>query len=330
MSKFFKALERAKQERLLKEGAAKPGARLEQVSLIRSTAPAEKRWSGEAASPAAPPVLEAEPEISHPARRVSARSRPDSAGAEWSRRPRITGINEHLVSLMAPTSFAAEQCRSLRYIVEHLRREAGLQLTAVTSPAVGDGKTTTAINLAASLAEVPGARVLLVDADLRQPMVAQQLGLSESDRVPGLMEAVLDEHVDLDSAIRKIPPLNFSVLPKGGSPGLPHEILEQPRLPRLLAQMRERFDYVVLDSPPMLAVSDCRLLARWVDGFLMVISAHKTSRKLLEEALNLMDPNKTVGIVFNRDDSPLTRYYGQYYQVESSGRKSGFASAGAL
>jgi Mrp family chromosome partitioning ATPase len=80
----------------------------------------------------------------------------------------------------------------------------------------------------------------------------------------------------------------------------------------------------------MLAVSDCRLLARWVDGFLMVISAHKTSRKLLEEALNLMDPNKTVGIVFNRDDSPLTRYYGQYYQVESSGRKSVFASAGAL
>src|SRR6266702_6741187 len=104
------------------------------------------------------------------------------------------GVEEHLVSLLAPASFAAEQYRALRHLVEQFHKSAELTVLAVTSPTVGDGKTTTAINLAGALAQAPDARVLLVDADLRGPAVATHLGLDEPAG-PGFVGAILDANL---------------------------------------------------------------------------------------------------------------------------------------
>jgi receptor protein-tyrosine kinase len=193
---------------------------------------------------------------------------------------------------------------------------------AVTSATVGDGKTTTAINLAATLAQSPGTRVLLVDTDLRRPLVAANLGLENSG--PGLVGALLDARQELGAVVRPTP-FHLDVLPAGRIPGNPYQVLESPRVGQLLEQARSVYDCVILDTPPVLVVPDCRLMSQWVDGFLVVVAAHRTPEKLLAETLSALDPDKTLGIVFNRDDRLISgsykRYYAAYHHARS-GRES--------
>jgi capsular exopolysaccharide synthesis family protein len=221
-------------------------------------------------------------------------------------------VDDHLVSLRAPDSFEAEHYRSLRYGLEELRTSAGLCVVGITSADVGDGKTTTAINLAGALSQASGRRVLLVDADLRRPAVGERLGLGE-DGGPGLVGAV-DAGLELPSVLRGAPPFNLAVLPAGDAAESPYEVLQSPRIGEILSEARRLYDFVILDLPPVLVVPDCRLASRWVDGFIVVVGAHKTSRRLLEETLDLLEPAKVVGLVFNGDKRPSSSsgYHGYY------------------
>jgi len=224
-----------------------------------------------------------------------------------------THIDRHLVALTSPGSFAAEQYQGLRLTIERLRRGRQLQVIAVTSPAAGEGKTLTAINLAGALARgAEDARVLLIDADLRRPAVARQLGIDASSK--GLTEVVADPQATLESVTHRLKPFNLSIIPAGTRNGAVHQILRSSRLDAVLAEARQRYDFVVLDTPPLLPVFDSALLANAVDGVLMVVAANQTPRKLLGEALNMLDPAKVLGIVFNRDSRPMFGYYDAYYK----------------
>jgi len=231
------------------------------------------------------------------------RPAPDHAPADA---PRT--FDPRLVSLSAPASFEAEQYRTLRARLESRQEGKVLQVIAVTSATVGDGKTTTAINLAGALAQSSEARVLLLDADLRRPSVESQLGWDG----PGLSDVILDPDRDLQGTIRHDPALNLSVLTAGRTPDAPYEALKSARLGSLLEEMRRSYDYIVVDTPPLLPVPDCRLIARWVDGFLMVVAADRTPRKLFEEGMSLLDPARVIGLVFNGARRPYSRYYGKY------------------
>ncbi len=231
-------------------------------------------------------------------------------------------VEEHLVALVSPHSFEADRYRALRHFLKQAHGSNGLIVVGVTSPVAGDGKTTTAINLAASLAQSPGVRVLLIDADLRRPRVAASLGLGASG--PGLSGALAHPETDLATAVRKLP-FGFSVLPSGPLPTNAYLTLESPRLGELLEQARHSYDYVVLDTPPVLLVPDYALISGGVDGFLIVVGAHRTPRKLLGETLSAIDPAKVLGIVVNGDDDARTGYYKRYggsYYREPSGRSA--------
>jgi len=223
---------------------------------------------------------------------------------------------EELVSFLSPASLEADQYRTLRQLVERLRRESAFQVLAVTSATPGDGKTITTLNLAGSLVQSPNTRVLVIDADLHRPAVAGYLGLGDA-RTHGLAETILHDDYSLGRAVRHLEPLNLSVLLSGDGHMAPYELLASPRLEGLLAEARRRYDYVLIDTPPVVPLADCRLLGRWVDGFIVVVAAHKTPRKLLVEALKLLDPEKVVGVVFNGDDRPLSPYYGYYGYSDS-------------
>ncbi|PYM68298.1 MAG: hypothetical protein DME11_00900 [Candidatus Rokuibacteriota bacterium] len=288
MSTFFEALERAEQERAVRFQAA-PGA---------STSAPD------------PPVPESAPD-------PGLRSLPELP------RGAANGLEEHLVSLLAPTSFEAEQYRALRHLIEQLHKSTGLVVVAVSSPTVADGKTTTSINLAGALAQAPDARVLLIDADLRGAALGPRLGLEEGGG-PGFVEAILDANLPLAAVVQARPQLNLSVLPAGRFPSAPYEVLMSPRVGELLAEARRQYDYVILDTPPLVSVPDCRVIEKWVDGLLIVVTAHRTARKLVEEALNVTDRAKVVGLVFNGDDRHLSRdSYGSYGSRRSSSRNGG-------
>ena len=231
-------------------------------------------------------------------------------------------VDEHLVALVSPHSYEADRYRVLRHFVEQARGGSGLKVLGVTSPVAGDGKTTTAINLAATLAQSPGVRVLLIEADLRRPRVAANLCMGHTG--PGLAGAIAHDGVELASVVRK-PPLGFTVLPAGPPPANAYLALESPRMTQLLDQARRAYDYVVMDTPPVLLVPDCTLISGWVDGFLIVVGAHRTPRKLVGDTLSAMDPAKVLGIVFNGDDSGRTGHYKRYggsYYAEPANRSN--------
>jgi capsular exopolysaccharide synthesis family protein len=297
MSKFFKALEQAERDRALQQGGAPEPAATPSPSApeVKAVEPVVRQAPPAATSPpSASEVKSVEPLVlqAPPA---------DSAG----------GVDDHLVSLVAPAAFESEQYRALRHTIEQLHKSRELRIVAVSSPGVGDGKTMTAINLAGALAQAPDARVLLVDADLRRPSVDKLLALGSSQG-PGLVNLILDSTLTLERVARPRPPFNLSVIPAGQAPPSPYEILKSPRLGEILEEARRRYDYVVLDAPPLCPVQDCRVIAHWVDGFLLVVAAHHTPRRLVGEALSVVDRAKILGIVFNGDDQPPSSFYGYY------------------
>jgi capsular exopolysaccharide synthesis family protein len=283
MNKVFKALQQAERDRAL---ADQP----------REEAPSVSRR---------PPVAE------QPPRPASAQV-PPRQDARPAAATVSDGIEPHLVSLLDPSSVACEQYRTLRYVVEQAHRDEQVSVVAVSAPSSGQGKTTTAINLAGALAQAPGSRVLLVDADLRRPAMAGRLGVS--DRSRGLVNAILDPTLALADVLEALPCFNLSVVPAGPRAPSPYELLRSPRLGQLLEAARAQYDYVVIDTPPLLPVPDCRIIAKHVDAFLLVVTAHKTRMALFDEAVNVLRASKVLGVVFNAsDDVEVRDYYGSYY-----------------
>jgi capsular exopolysaccharide synthesis family protein len=287
MSKFLKALEQAERDRALAGQKQAP------------TAP-----PGAAKRPASAVLPEAE------------LRRPPVAPQSGFRRPLRPsepleipeGVDDHLVSLVNPAGFEAEQYRALRYMIEQRHRADNLSIIAVSSAATGDGKTVTSLNLAGTLAQASEGRVLVVEADLRRPSVAALLGFGPG-RHPGLVDAILDRNLTLAEIAVRRPPFNLSVVLAGQIPPSPYEVLKSPRLGELLEEARTAYDYVVIDTAPLVTVQDSRVIARWVDGIILVVGANQTPRRLVEEALNVVDPAKMLGFVFNGDDHGLVRLY---------------------
>lgn len=223
-----------------------------------------------------------------------------------------TAIDPRLVTLTAPDTFAAERYQGLRMKLEQLRAEKALRVIAVTSPGAGDGKTLTSINLAGVLARESDARILLIDADLRRSSVSEQLGLEAG--AAGLADLIASSKKQLPELVRRPDKCGFDVLPAGSSSRSVQKLFRAERFAQILAEARERYDYVLLDTAPLVPVFDAAVLARQVDGVILVVAAEKTPRKLLGAALDLLDASKVVGIVFNADTSPLFGYNNRAYR----------------
>ena len=299
MSKFTKALEQAQRDRALRTPPPTPLSPTGPTPAPPATPPPP--------TPFTPPPPTAAPPAAAPTRRVPAPPRRSSVAASGE-------VDGHLVSLVSPAGLEAEQYRALRHVVEQRRKTDNLSVIAISSPGVGDGKTTTAINLAGALAQGADASVLLVEADLRQPAIGRLLAFGDSARL-GLVDAILDPKLTLADIVQPRPPYNLSVVVAGQTPPSPYEVLKSPRLGTLLEEARRQYDYVVMDTTPLVAVQDCRVVARWVDGVVVVVAADRTPRALLEAALDVLDPAKVVGLVFNGFDHLLSNRYNRYYSA---------------
>jgi capsular exopolysaccharide synthesis family protein len=228
--------------------------------------------------------------------------------------------DECLVSILSPHSFEAEQFRQLRYAVEHMRQDNGLRVVGIVSPSSRDGKSVISTNLAGALAQSPEVRVLLVEADLRQPSLSLLLGLGTQRRA-GLVDAVLDTKHTLSDVVLNIGAFNLAVLLAGSPTNNPYEILRSSRFQALLNDARSNYDFVVVDTPPVLLCPDSRLIEDRVDGFIVVVSANKTPRKLVDDTLGELAEEKVLGLVFNKYQhlGRYSSYYSSYYSSFCSG-----------
>jgi len=227
-------------------------------------------------------------------------------------------VDDRLVTLLTPNSFAGEQYRTLRHLVEKMHTETGVSVVGVSSPSIGDGKTTTAINLAGALAQARETKVLLIDMDLRRPAVSGQLGLRGFN--PKGVVAVLGAGASLDEVIVELPMFNLSIIPSGPRQSAPYELLKSSRLHQMIDEARRRFDYVIVDTPPVIAVPDCRVISSAVDGFLIIVNAHKTPTRMLGETVSVLGQSKVLGLIFNRDDQPIAEdLYNSYGPDRNAG-----------
>jgi capsular exopolysaccharide synthesis family protein len=251
---------------------------------------------------------------------ASSVNRPPPPGLE---RESLSGVDPHLVPLLTPTAFEAEPYRVLAHLVRQMHTEADLRILAISSPSSGDGKTSTAINLAGILAQEPKIRVLLLEAELRRPSIAKYLGIRHT--TGGLVGMVLESTLALEKVVQHCQPFNLDVLLAGHSSASTYDLLKVPRFGALLQEARQHYDYVIIDTPPLLPFADCRLIEQWIDGLLVIVAAHKTPQKLLAEALDIVDPAKLVGLVLNKDDHQTARYdYAyRYYTQPSNGHRTG-------
>ena len=221
-------------------------------------------------------------------------------------------LDSRLVSFLKPDSFEADQYRMLRHAIERACPSTGSRVIAVTSAIPGEGKTLTAVNLTGAIAKTGPAEVLLVDVDLRRPSVAKVLGRTQAHRGWGLVDAILDRRLSLEQIAWHLDDSNLSIVTSRRPHADTYELLASERFNELLVEARQRFQYVILDTPPVLPAPDTRLLAERIDGYVVVVAADKTPRKLLEETLALLGPHKLLGLVFNREAYKHS-HYGRYY-----------------
>ncbi|MCD9622751.1 polysaccharide biosynthesis tyrosine autokinase [Rhabdothermincola salaria] len=215
-----------------------------------------------------------------------------------------------VVSLVQPRSDVAEAYRRLRTSVQFLSIDRPLKTLQVTSPGQGDGKTTTATNLAVTAARA-GQRVVLMDCDLRRPRLHECFSLANDTGVT----TVLTGQSSLTEAVRRLPDLpGLVILPTGPVPPDPAELLGSGRMSELIDRLAESADLVIIDTPPVLAVSDPLIMAARSDALLMVASASRTDRRQLARALAQLRQVDAplIGTVLNRFEPGRVSGYGGY------------------
>ncbi|MCO8125458.1 polysaccharide biosynthesis tyrosine autokinase [Stieleria sp. TO1_6] len=229
-------------------------------------------------------------------------------------------LSTDLAVVHQPSSIAAEAIRSLRTAVFFDTNSiSGGKVIQVTSPLPGDGKSTVACNLACSIAQ-SGKRVLAIDCDLRRPQLTDNF---DSDHKEGLTN-VLNGQCDPLDAAHATPLPNLSIMPCGPIPSNPAEALSLPLMNELLNYLREHFDYIILDTPPLLVVTDPSITASMADALILTLRIRRKSKPNAREALNILNGvgANVLGIVINNSDeagnSDGYRGYG-YYKYGSYG-----------
>jgi len=217
--------------------------------------------------------------------------------------------SELLVTISSPRSPISEAYRTLRTNLQFVSPDKPLQTLLITSPGAEEGKSTMLANLAVAMAQGE-KRVILVDCDLRRPTLHKLFGLQQEK---GLTSMIVDEKA-LDD-----PPLQPTVVPgllllaSGPLPPSPADVLGSRRMDRVLAVLKERADIVLLDAPPVVAVSDAAVLATKVDGVLLVVSAGQTKRDSVQAAkarLEQVNAHVLGAVLTNVPlDASLERYY---------------------
>jgi protein-tyrosine kinase len=219
------------------------------------------------------------------------------------------------------SSRGTEEFRTLRSRLYHAREKMALKKLLVTSALPKEGKSFTASNLAQVLVRQHGRRVLLIDADLRGPRLHMMLGTTSSPGLADYLQGSSDEF----SIMQRGPLENLFFIPSGHEISDPAELVSNGRLKLLLQRVEALFDWIIIDSPPAVPVSDAGVLAKVCDGVLMVVRSNATPVDMARRARREFPDEALIGVVLNgtnADALGYTRYYYDAYQKSATESKS--------
>ena len=207
-----------------------------------------------------------------------------------------------------PKSIAAESYRTLRTNIQYSSFDKEYRVIVVTSSEPGEGKSTTSGNLALSMAQ-GDKRVILIDCDLRKPSLHKKIKLSY---LVGLSDVIIGK-ADLVTAVHKYNK-NLVILTSGKIPPNPAEMLSSKAMGNLLETLKQNFDYIILDTPPVQAVTDSQILSTKADGTILVVRAERTKKDSVQNAINLLKKVNAniIGTVLNGVEASRNKYYYYY------------------
>jgi capsular exopolysaccharide synthesis family protein len=228
-------------------------------------------------------------------------------------------LTSRLVAWTTPNSLGAEKFRALAVRLDDMRRHHQLNSLQVTSSVINEGKSFVAANLAVTLAKYSGSKTLLIEGDLHRPTLASMLGLKD---LQGLSEWWSGRNQDLSRFLVRLTGTALWFLPAWKACDRPSEILRSAQLAEAFTQLAGRFDWIVVDSTPMLPVIDANLWSRLVDGTLLVVREGVAPLKALKNGLQSLDNPKLIGVVINEaSEFDQVDYDGQYYGARKHGDK---------
>ncbi|WP_239421869.1 CpsD/CapB family tyrosine-protein kinase [Bacillus sp. CGMCC 1.16541] len=222
---------------------------------------------------------------------------------------KLLTLKRRLLAHNNPKDPAAEQYRTIRTNIQFSNADREIKSIVLTSTGPGEGKSTTAANLATVYAQ-QGINVLLIDADLRKPTAHYTFRLENHVGFTN----VLTKRASLRDATQKTEVPNLFVLTSGPIPPNPAELLSSSYMEELLKEMKEAFDMVIFDTPPVLAVTDAQVLANRVDGTILVVSSGQTDKEAAQKAKELLatTSSQLLGVVLNNRKAEEGSYYYYY------------------
>jgi capsular exopolysaccharide synthesis family protein len=228
----------------------------------------------------------------------------------------VSNVDPRLVSMTQHDGLGAEKFRLLGVRLRNLRANRSLKRILITSTIPEEGKSVISANLAAVLARGGRTKTVLVEGDLRRPTLANRFGLG---RLPGLVDALSGER-SLNDVIYEVEPTGLCVIPAGHPPENPLELMQSGRAAAALVALSQFFEWVVIDSPPVLPLADTILWAKLTDGILLVAREGRTEKQQLIRGLELLDKSKIIGMVLNASSSTDHRNYYQRYTPSAAGQ----------
>lgn len=235
----------------------------------------------------------------------------------------LPSVRPAILNLRATDPYFCEILKGFRAKVEYKMDTLNLRVLAVSSAVAGEGKTLTSIQLAANMASTGRRRVLLMDMDLRKSSIARELEMASDS---GLSE-FLTGSAPKEKIIRDTVVPGLSVILGGKTLSSPTDMLAGEKFRSLLRELREQFDLVILDTPPILPVPDAVTISEQVDAFILLFRFSHTPHQLFRQAIEELGERKIVGVVLNgeekKPDKYYHKYYGKYYQVaHTEGKRS--------
>lgn len=236
----------------------------------------------------------------------------EGQGDDFGQCPRLqvsVSAESRLVSLTAKESLGAEKFRFLGVRLRQLRQNRPVKKVLITSSIAEEGKSLTAANLALTLARRQQQRVLLLEGDLRRPVLARQFGLANLAGVSEVLQGEFSPTRHL--YYLEAPKLWF--MPAGHPPQNPLELMQSGRLTELMERLTTGFDWIIIDSPPLLPLADTTVWARLADGVLLVTREGKTERQALKRGVEALGQTNLLGVVLNScSDTDHSNYYQRY------------------